>query len=276
MFYSLSKIFWLLVSPLSVIGFLIVAAAAALWVGWRRTGLWLTTIAAGLVLFAATVPLGAYATLALENRFPANPPLPADVDGIIVLGGPVDPVATLARNQPAVGGSFDRVLVFADLADRYPEAKLVYTGGRHLAETGPGEAAVMPAILRRLNVDPSRVILESDSRNTYQNAVYSHSLAAPGDDEAWVLVTSASHMPRAMGTFRQAGWPASLIAYPTDFQFLPDAKPAWFQFRLGGGLGQLGRAMHEAVGLTAYYLTGRSEALFPGPVTADIENAGQP
>ena len=62
----------------------------------------------------------------------------------------------------------------------------------------------------------SRLTLEDRSRNTIENAVYSKALAQPKPGERWLLVTSALHMPRAMGAFRQAGF--AVEAYPVDYQ----------------------------------------------------------
>jgi uncharacterized SAM-binding protein YcdF (DUF218 family) len=107
-------------------------------------------------------------------------------------------------------------------------------------------------------------MLENRSRNTAENAAFSKALVAPKPGERWLLVTSAMHMPRAIGAFREAGFPVE--AYPVDYQ-----TNGWQDLRnvfgsLSGGLGQLDGALHEWIGLIAYRLTGKSSALFPGPL----------
>jgi len=265
MFYSLSKLIWPLIDPLTVLGLLTVASAVAFWFGRHRIGSWLVSFCAAFVIVVLVVPIGPLLGSAIEGRFAPNPELPDTPDGIIVLGGAVDPALTTAFGQPSVGGSFDRVLVFAELASRFPDARLVYTGGRHSADEGPGEAAIVAPILRRMGVDPERVMLEDSSLNTYQNAVDSLAQVRPGEDEVWVLTTTAMHMPRAVGAFRAAGWPHNLIPYPADFRYPPDAAHEWFSLAFAARLGQLREVSHEVVGLTAYYLTGRSDSWFPGP-----------
>lgn len=265
MFYYLSKIAWFLVNPQMIAVLLTLATCVLCFTPWSRLRRVFAALAAGFILFNATIPAGNLINHAIERRFPANPALPTEVDGIIVLGGAVDPEMTIARGQSAVGGSFDRVIAFADLADRFPDARLVYSGGSHAWVAGVGEAEVVAPLLERLGVDTDRVLFEADSRNTHQNATYSLKLAAPKPDETWVLITSGYHMPRAVGTFRQAGWPQALIAYPVDFRFLPDYTPTWFSFNLRAGFGTLNSALHEVLGMIAYYVTDRSDSLFPGP-----------
>ena len=266
MFYYASKIVWFLVNPVTILGLMALITSVLCFVDRPRLRRAFAAITAVFVIVVMTVPVGSYINMTIENRFPANPPLPASIDGIIVLGGAVDPEMTTARGQFAVGGSFDRVIVFAELAERYPDARLVYSGGSHAWIAGEGEAAMVGPLLRRLGVDTDRVRFEPDSRNTYQNALHARDLAKPADDETWVLVTSGYHMPRAIGTFRHAGWPSDLIAFPVDFRFPPDYRPSWFSFDLSGGLGSLRSGLHEAIGMVAYYLTGRSDSPFPGPL----------
>jgi uncharacterized SAM-binding protein YcdF (DUF218 family) len=106
------------------------------------------------------------------------------------------------------------------------------------------------------------VILEDQAGSTYQNAVLSKALASPAPGERWLLVTSASHMPRSVGVFRQVGWP--VIPYPVDYRtsggivalVVPNVAQQWREF---------GHAVKSWVGLVAYWVTGRSSALLPAP-----------
>jgi uncharacterized SAM-binding protein YcdF (DUF218 family) len=77
-------------------------------------------------------------------------------------------------------------------------------------------------------------------------------------------VTSGYHMPRAMGIFRRAGFPVE--AYPVDWRTrgLQDLVRPFTT--MGSGLQRADTAAREWVGLLVYWLTGRSAALFPGPL----------
>ena len=78
-----------------------------------------------------------------------------------------------------------------------------------------------------------------------------------------MLVTSAFHMPRAVGCFRAVGW--DVVPYPADFR--TDAQAHWWppQVAFARGLQTLDFFVHEWVGMLAYWWTGRAAALFPGP-----------
>jgi uncharacterized SAM-binding protein YcdF (DUF218 family) len=105
--------------------------------------------------------------------------------------------------------------------------------------------------------------MEGRSRTTYENAAFTRPLIHPAPGERWLLVTSAYHMPRAMGVFRAQG--LNLEAYPVDWRTRgwADAKRPFLT--LSGGLGRLDTAVHEWVGLIGYRLTGRTQELFPAP-----------
>jgi uncharacterized SAM-binding protein YcdF (DUF218 family) len=186
----------------------------------------------------------------------------------VVLGGDFDARLAARRGRASTGvHKAGRLIGFADLARRHPEAKLVFTGGSgNLLDQETKETVGARDLLTMLGIDPARVRFEGQSRNTYENALFSLAAAAPQPGETWVLVTSASHMPRAMGSFRAAGWTrvgAQLVAYPVDYWTAPGSRPVAFRFE--GGFTQLAWALYEWTGLAVYRLLGRTDALFPAP-----------
>lgn len=263
MFFLLSKIFWFLVAPANLLLLLVCLAAVLSWTRWRRARRWVISVAALLGLAFAVLPVGQSMMLALENRFPVVTELPPRVDGIIAIGGVVNQFVTRARGQVALGGSVERLTEFAVLARRFPEARLVFTGGSgDLFRQDVKEADVLKPFLDLVGLDMSRIVLENESRNTYENAVLTRELVNPGAEETWVVVTSAFHMPRTVGCFRKAGW--TVIPYPVDFKLAGD-EPFGLSFNLGSGMAMLNGGLHEWLGLVFYWLTGKSDALFPGP-----------
>jgi uncharacterized SAM-binding protein YcdF (DUF218 family) len=262
----LSKLFWLVAEPASLLLSLLLLGSVLLWTPWIRLGRWVITLTALLILASAILPVGQWALKPIEDRFPPLVSLPPRVDGIIVLGGVVDDYVIGKRGLPrslAAAGS-PRLDAFLELARRYPMARHVFTGGSiELINERDTEADVVRRIFARLGLDTTRIIFEDRSRNTWENAVFSHELIKPQPEELWILITSARHMPRAMGTFRKAEW-SNVLAFPIDY--VTGENDAFSPtFGLGANLNILSEAIREYIGLAVYNYLGRTSELFPGP-----------
>jgi uncharacterized SAM-binding protein YcdF (DUF218 family) len=261
MAFTLSKVLWLIVMPGNalLLGLLL---GFVLWaIGWRRTGVTVLVLSVLGLVSAAVLPTGQLLR-PLEDRFPIIHQPPAHVDGIVVLGGSVSLDVSEKRQQVNFGYG-ERLTAFATLARRYPGAKLVFTGGSgSLILTDFREADVAKRLFGNLGMDVSKIVFERESRNTYDNAVFTKRLVHPAAGETWLLVTSAFHMPRAVGCFRKVGW--AIVPYPVDYHTTGE-DAFGLGFDLAGGLNALNEAVHEYVGLVAYYLMDRTDSLFPGP-----------
>jgi len=236
MTYYVSKVLWLMAAPTSAL--VLISASAALWaaLGRSKWAVWLAAAAACGLVIAAFTPIGLVLTMLLEHRFDFSPPnSQAPPDGIIVLAGSgyygIDAVPALSRD--------------------YPEARIVFSG---FSATALNKFA-------RLGGDPARVYVESRSRTTFEDALYSAALLKPKPGEKWLLVTSALHMPRAVGCFRAAGF--QVQPYPVGMK----TEGPLFALDVTGSVAflYLDFAGKEWIGLTAYRLMGRTDALFPGP-----------
>lgn len=262
MSFVLSKLAWLLFNPANLLILVLAVGVLMLWLGAVEWGRRLVTITTVAILLLMVFPVGTWLTAALENRFP-RPKLPDQVAGIIVLGGSSQPGISASRKVNAVNGNIERLIAFADLAQRFPAAKLVFTGGRgRLIDDGLREADAAAPLLVRLGVAKERLILERESRNTAENARLSRKRLGKDAAGLWILVTSARHMPRAAGAFREAGW--RILPYPVDYT-TPD-RTGWIDVRnAAAGMTSLNRGLREWIGLVWYRLRGWSGSLFPGP-----------
>lgn len=263
MSFAASKILGFLIHPLNLLLLLLILSLLLQMTRWRRNGQRLAVVLVAVLVGLSVLPVGNYLARPLENRFPALSPLPERVDGIIVLGGSVQTGLTERRGQPALNGTAERLTATVHLARRYPDARLVFSGGS--GALFPGrlmEADVAAMVFRQLGLDDARVSYENRSRNTFENAVFSVAMAVPQPNEAWLLVTSAAHMPRAVGSFRRAGWP--VVPYPVDYRTNPSGWPG-FGGLAGARLPAFGEASREWLALLAYRLLGRTDAFFPAP-----------
>ncbi len=222
MFFYLAKGLWFLLQPSTLIALLIGYGAILIWTGWARWGRRFVTIGAVLLLLAGLSPLGNALILPLEDRFPrADLDAPPPPTGFIVLGGAEDRLVGTARQVPALNEAAERLVEAAILARRFPEAKIAFSGGdAGILYKTSSEAEGAESLLTALGVPEDRLILEDESRDTYENAQFlKDKLTRDGDlgpGKRWLLITSAYHMPRAMGAFRQAGF--EIEAWPVDYR----------------------------------------------------------
>lgn len=260
MLFVLAKLVWALMRPSSVLLLLCVFGTM---LHRRRWGFRALLLGVGGLTVVSVVPIDRWLMAPIEDRFP-RPAAPAHVDGIIVLGGAVDTARTIEHGIPALNAAAERMTAFVGLARRYPNARLVFTGGSaSLFKNAVTEADVARALFTDLGVVQDRMTYENQSRTTFENATETYRLMQPRPGEVWLLVTSANHMPRAVGVFRRVGWP--VVAWPVAYKTPP--LEDYFQFGpLGDHLVGVDLSVHEWIGLLAYYLTGRTETLFPAPL----------
>jgi uncharacterized SAM-binding protein YcdF (DUF218 family) len=264
MFYYLSKIFWLFAEPINLIALLLILALAATFAGWRRAGTGITALALAILLVATWTTFGALLLRPLEDRFARPDPAPAEVAGIILLGGGFEGAVNLARGGYELNDSGDRMVEAAVLARRYPDAKVIVSGGTgSLLFEGEADADTAQRLLTALGVAPERLVLEKRSRNTYENAIFTGDLVRPQPGQKWLLVTSAFHMPRSMALFRKAGF--EVIAWPSDYRTKGTEGIGRAEDSVSDSLENTSLGIREWIGLVAYWATGRIDSPFPAP-----------
>lgn len=262
MYFLLSKLLWMLATPSSLIALTITTGAILGATRFRRTGVVVSAIGAFVLLLCGFGPAGVWLLRPLEDRFerPANLTAP---DGIIVLGGDISAAMLEDRGVLAPNGA--RLTEAVALARRFPLARVVFTGGSAnlLAKSIP-EAEAAEKFLAAMGVPGGRTTFESRSRNTSENAMLTRDLVSPRPGEQWLLVTSAFHMPRAIGAFRHAGfdvtaWPADYLSFGTQSEWvMPNGS-------MVEGLRRVDIGAKEWVGLLAYRLTDKTDEFLPGP-----------
>lgn len=267
MFFYPSKLFWLMAAPTNALVLLALFGSLLLFTRFARLGRWLGLGAAIGLLAMSAGPLGYWLMRPLEDRFP-RPPLPEDVAGILVLGGAVG----TTRGEITLNDAGARMAESVALALRFPNAKLIFTGGDGslIEETDEREAPTEAEAARRfyiaMGIAADRIILEDRSRNTRENALFSKPIAdrvLPRGGRL-LLVTSAWHMPRSVGVFRRAGY--DVIPFPVDYA-TRGVQADWVRLNRGfsHGLKLTDLAAKEWIGLAVYRIAGYTDALLPSP-----------
>jgi uncharacterized SAM-binding protein YcdF (DUF218 family) len=264
MFFFVSKTVGLFAIPSNFLLAIGLLGVVLLCTRFRRLASWLVVTSLVLIALVGFSPLGNVLLLPLEQRFPPWDASHGPPDGIVVLGGAIVPEISLARGAVALNESAARITGTAELARRYPNARIIFTGGTSsLMFDAPVEAPIAVKEFEALGVAHERITAEEQSRNTIENAVFSRLLADPKPGERWLLVTSAFHMPRAIAAFRAAGFPVE--AYPVDWRTRGPIDAALPFASFTDGLAHTDLAMHEWIGLLAYRLAGQTSELFPAP-----------
>lgn len=264
MFHLVSAIGWLFLQPLSLVAILIAVSLLTAFFGWRRLSMAAGGLSFLVLVLSAWTTLGALVLGSLEDRFQKPVPIPVSVDGIIVLGGGLEGSINMARGGHELNSSGDRFVEVAILARRFPQAKILISGGQGAVFlAGEGDADTAPRLLTALGVAADRLVLENRSRDTYENAVFSRKLVEPAAGETWLLVTSAFHMPRAVGVFRKAGFPVT--PWPVDYKTAGNETPGLAEDNALDSLRNTTLGIREWIGLMAYRVAGRTDELFPGP-----------
>jgi uncharacterized SAM-binding protein YcdF (DUF218 family) len=251
-FFPLAKLSWTILAPSHLLLWLALLTALVLIAGRQRLGRWLAIATALLFVVFGMLPTGDWLAQRLEDQYPRPAALPGHIDGILDLGGGLGTDILAERHAPATALSEARLVSTFELARRYPSARVVFSGGwgRY------ADAVAAQYVFGQMGLDPTRLTLETRSRDTFENLLFTQRLVQPRRHETWVLATSAIQMPRAMLVARRLGWP--MIPWPTDYltRPAPRVRPLTDYLDVAGNLMRADAALHEELGLMAYRLRG--------------------
>jgi len=258
LFFLGSKFFWALVMPANL-GVLLLLGGGAIYALWRkRFGAWV--MGAGVLVFGVfgVFNTGHALLYRLETRVPmvTAEALPQRVDGVLVLGGAVNARVSHWTNSPQFNEAADRIMAAHIITSRYPDARIVFSGGSGLVSGGGmNEADAMRQYFEDIGNNSHNIVYEDRSRNTVENIHNSFKLVNPAPEEVWILVTSAFHMPRSLGIAEKLGW--NLMAYPVDYRSQGSYNVIPARLDVLDNLYASNVSIRELIGLLAYKLTGR-------------------
>jgi uncharacterized SAM-binding protein YcdF (DUF218 family) len=264
MYFVVSKVGWLLFQPSTLLLWATLIGTVLTRTPFAGLGRRSALVAGSLLAICALTPLCVVLIRPLEDRFPArsfddfhNP------EGIIALGGGLNARLTRARGPTALSSSGARVTEALALAYHFPNARLVFSGGSaDLLGNGLSEGDVAKVFFSELGLPTDRLAIERKSRDTFENAQFTRDLVKPRAGDMWILVTSAFHMPRAVASFEKAGF--EVTPYPVDYLTVGDSMDYWhYTLNPLNSLPLIDVAVREWVGLTAYWLSGKTGDFLP-------------
>ena len=232
--------------------------------GFKKEGCRVGGVASFILLVVCLLlPFGKKSSAYLENYFPRLTELPQDIKGVILLGGSFDLATSAERGFPCYNEAGGRLIQGIEVAQRYPHLPLLFTGGGMRAYAGMlSESELARSVFEGLKVNLGRVLFEDQSKNTFENAVFSFKRVQPKPGDRWVLITSSVHMPRAVTMFRAVGW--NVIPYPVDYKTKQD-KTSYTSslLRMSASFKAWEESLHEWRGLLDFHCRGKSQTLLP-------------
>jgi uncharacterized SAM-binding protein YcdF (DUF218 family) len=244
-----SKVLAPLLDPGNVLAVAILCVLIFCAVSGSKLGRMIAAVSAVILVLVTLLPIGKWSLAPLENRFAPPRLIPARIDGLLLLGGGESPALHAVRGTAAVVESEGRYVAARTLMERYPGARLVFSGT---------EASVAKPLVSQLGIDRRRTFFEEKARSTWENLVFAQIMVEPKPAEVWLLVAHAYQMPRAIGVARKLGW--QLVPWPVDY-YTGDTPGIGLQFT--DNLYKLGFSGHEWLGLVAYRILGRTSSVFP-------------
>jgi uncharacterized SAM-binding protein YcdF (DUF218 family) len=239
-----------------------------------RIGIIVAALSVAALLAAGFGPLGNVLLTPLEERFPEWRYPKQHIDGIIVLGGSYDFVRHPYLSTIVLEDDTEPLALVVDLARRYPQAKVVVSGGSSYSHE-VSEASIMKDYFASFGIAPERIVTEDRSLNMAQSAQFTANLLHPDPSSRWLLLTYGHLMPRAVGAFRKAGF--ELFPFPVHLRNPSGWDVMWNSDRsFAENLGKLDISAHEWLGLVYYKLKGYSAAWFPSPRETDVEELQPP
>ena len=254
MWIFLSKLASIVAYPLGLTIFLFLLGMLCRLAELRKFGTGLIIISVAVLITTSSPWFAVWALRSLENQYP-----PVSIDQtsearlIVMLGGalalPLSP-----RLSAELTDSSDRILHTARLYRAGKASKIFLSGGNVFPEFHEkGESYYVAKLLVEWGVDESAIEMEIESRSTRQNALKTREYLERRGliNKSIILVTSSTHMPRAVATFRAVG--INVIPSTTDISVTSQSKPSVFNWLPSlGALAGSTRAWHEYLGMWIY------------------------
>ena len=260
--FLFSKLVWVFGQPLSLAFFLTVLGFLALAFRLRKSALLLSGLGAAVLFVTLYTTAGNYLLQGLENRFAKPAQDPDSLQCMIVLGGAFENEVNTVRHGIEFNAAADRFIETLRLAQKLPQSRILISGGDgSISGHYEGDAAASARFFPLFGVVRERLVEETTSRTTFENATNTKDLLATNGLSNCLLITSGYHMPRSVGIFRKLG--IDVVPWPTDFRTDGEVHLELDFTQPSLNAQNTATAVREWFGLAGYYLAGRTSELYP-------------
>ena len=260
MSFYLSKILWLILNPFNIFICITLLSIFLYFIKLNRLSSIIFLINFVFIALISFLPIGSYLIYNIEKEYHSYIKPPDQVDGILILGGATNPLLYNEYDQISLNGSSERLVESVFIIKKFDKAKVIFSSGSGLVNRPDlDHAQVAKSFYKKIGIETNQIIFEDKSRNTYENIIYSKKIANPKINENWLLITTASHMKRALLIANKNNW--KLIPYAVDFKNIKDFKLIP-NLNLLTNLNSFQQGSHEWLGLVSYYLMGRTDKVF--------------
>ncbi len=260
MSFYLSKILWTILNPFNLFIFLYLFSFILYFFTLKKlsTVFFLLNF---LFLFSISLfPIGNFLIHIIEKEFHTDIDIPDKLDGILIIGGASNALMFKEYNQINLNDSAERLVESVNIINKFNTSKVIFSGGSGIINRPDlDHSQVAKSFYKKMGVDTNRIIFENNSRNTYENIVFSKKIADPKKNEKWLVITSASHMKRTLLIAEKNNW--NMIPYAVDFKNVKNFK-LLPNLKLLSNLNSFQYGVHEWIGLISYYLMGRTTKIF--------------
>jgi uncharacterized SAM-binding protein YcdF (DUF218 family) len=254
--FYIAKVANILLEPLYILSFfLLVLIFLLLFTNFKKVIIFLTKFLLILFLFFGYTPLSSFLLSKIEDFIkPSRYPI-QQLTGIIVLGGSFGlELESKERNETLLNDSAERLTKALEIYKKNPKVLILFSGfSNKLKPTGWNESDMAKKFFLDQGVRFENLILENQSRNTFENIKYSKDIIT-NHKGTWGLITSANHMPRSYYTFKRQG----LILEPIIVDYKTGTSPIfWINFDIKKGLVNWKLILREVVGISYYKITSK-------------------
>ena len=260
--FLISKLVWIFCQPLSLAFLLVFFTLIAGLLRWRALSIVAATASALILFVTLYTTAGNLLMQGLEQRFAKPAADPENLQCMIVLGGAFENEVNTARHGIEFNGGADRFVEALRLAQKFPDSRILVSGGDgSMSGIYEGDAAASERFFPLFGIGRERLIEETQSRTTFENAVNTREFLASQGLSHCLLITSGFHMPRSVGIFRKLG--IDIMPWPTDYRTDGQVRPGLDFTQPNLNAQNMATAIREWYGLVGYYLAGRTSELYP-------------